>query len=1394
MSFSIKPAEEFSSDNQVFTPDWQQQIKSEVSDNQLVDQMRMAGSNTTERFLTPLQISCEVQSEDSNNEDIDAEKIQERTKSAIEANQKSLGSLTAGAEKAKVGLGACNRQLLQDLERVWNTESDIEKNAGNKNKDGLRLRLDLLQQDVDRVEKEVDQERTTIEKPIIARVQIAGLRIATGDDKAIAQGEAELLEIVRQNASVQVDPDFTEAVTKAYLQMTAIRKELKLPPWKCSLSPDQLTKELPLNNGANPNNTQAIMKRANEVLWKDGFEKAQPLFSEALDQARKSQPGLELRRLQLFVDGLNLTQKIADAAVNELDVEPLKEKRKNLFDEELEAHGNTRALMSIEVNVALAKIASGRAELAKEGKSTIAQWLDRDPSLLSNKEFRDSLRGAFVAHRASRDKSATAAVKPASNAQPEAKFKEKFDVAAIYGAPEQDPEIKKYSKDIATDVGVAAFLLGSTFLILRRQHNRYLANRAIRAEFGPAPVDAPGRVVLTSSDGASKQRSGEVKGKMPGTDLMVISDPSARQDWKGKEGMPVPEGFDPKAGKHGDFKRLHVGGTDYFVSKDNKVFVHQKDKLILTREILLSSPTEFKTLIARTSALDARTPEPLKTAEDVKPGLKFTDRKERLEVVAVDKAKEIVILKKEQVNKRPEIIFPSREEMKSFRVVQLDGKTYYCDKRNEVWERTGSSSGMKSRPDLECESLKEVVHRLNPGQPVLDGELSAVTLPPADKPVFSNQSGTEGKAKFSTDGVYERVVEVDGKTYRLKCADTTAKGGSDPWFYATDLPGGKSASADVKITVLVRNPEDLVKLQAELIPEIYRACETGKPLNGLITAVKTMDPMHHFIPNLGEQVPWQNRSLATGRGQGAKGFTIYCKDAASAALAQAHFDSFLLSKGLAFPSDFRPGTLADGFVNNEGSRRVALTRDQFELGTRFGDLGALLPTELSDAARQLAEKRVNERAPGWESYKSPRDLYGADGRLKNDALKKLGNEFGLDNATARLVYSDNISGEPRNQLMLLNEDTALQHRTKGARLYLGEDGARHTYVRQSDGSINPNEGLTHRPAMVEVAKVCGKELGQDFDLARLAIKRDLEAKQIPTAPRSQQPEEPRKSTTRDVHSPGSMSTSEKSGGNSVDSLSPRDPNRSSEKQSGSDNRALEERFVRRLKENLKIATTGNNSGPLTDVETRAHMHKAVVDMLVRDGITAKEAEVVSDFVKDYLSSNEAVSRRFNELARSEGLVIEGRTEERSNAPKPDVAIVNPFPPSNAVLTEGTIIRVTDRGIEVEAKGFASKTLIQREQFREHLESEKAAVERIIKDRGAPATPEEQKLLDRLGKNIESVRTGEINPRLARAVAADILAKRNRGTGAGPRPSAGNTGSAVLGLGAGLLGLLNEARE
>ncbi len=548
-------------------------------------------------------------SPDATTGEASANKSQERVKNSIEVLQKSLGLLTDGAQKAKFGLGACNRQLLQDLEKVWNTEVDIQQNADNKDKEilkDLRLRLGLLKQDVEKVEKDVLLEQATVEKPLTLKVQIACLRIASGDDRSVAQGEKELLEIVRQNPSVQVDPDFTDAAIKAYIQMTAMRRELKLPPWKCSLSPEQLQRDFP-SVGSIPSNPLEIMSQANTVLWKDGFDKALPLFSNALDMARKAQPGLELRRLQLFIDGLNLTQKLSEAAANNGDVEILKEKRKNLFDDELEAYDKTQVLKSIEVNIALARIASGRADLLKDGKATIVQWLESDPSLLSNKEFRDSLRGAFVAYRtaAATNDAAAADGKPPANTQPETKFKAKFDVATLYGAPQEDAEIRKYSTDLATDIGLAALLLGSAFLLLRHQRNSYLANRAIQAEFGPKPVEgAPKKVVFRSVDGSNiKERSCDVKGRMPGTDLVVIRDPSARNDWKGRDGIPVSEGFEPKSGKYGDFKRLHVGGTDYFVSKDNKVFVHQKDRLISTREITISNPAEFQKQTATTNSL-----------------------------------------------------------------------------------------------------------------------------------------------------------------------------------------------------------------------------------------------------------------------------------------------------------------------------------------------------------------------------------------------------------------------------------------------------------------------------------------------------------------------------------------------------------------------------------------------------------------------------------------------------------------------------------------------------------------------------------------------------------------------------------------------------------------------
>ncbi len=538
----------------------------------------------------------------------DTQRNQQKIAALIEGIQNTLGPLDAGAQKAKVGLRACNRQYLQDLEKVLQAEAAID--VGKKNKleevdlKKLYVRLNLLQLDVERVEKDAALEQGTIENPIAAKVKIACLRIASGDDKAVAQGEIELLDIVRQNPAVQVDPDFTEAVIKAYMQMTTMRRDLKLPPWQSGLKADQLQKE---NIGVSSTNSRAIMVQANDVLWKDSFEKALPLFTDALDAAKKAQPGFENRRLQLFVEGLSLSQKLASAAVNNHgDIELLKEKRKSLYEAELEAYDETQILKSIEVNVALAKLATGRVDLSKEAKGTLEHWLERDSSLLTNKEFKDSLRGAFVAHLAAVEKAnAAAAGKPVDKAKAEPSFKDKFDVATVYGAPQRDEEVRKYTSDLATDIGLAAFLLGSTFLMLRRQRNIYLANRAIRAEFGPTPVEgAPKSVVLKDFNGVGiSERSVEVKGKMPGTDLMVLRDPSARKDWKGLSGIQVPEGFDPKAGKYGEFKRLHVRGTDYFVGKDKQVFVLQKDKLIPTSEIILSSPTQFEKQTSTTNSL-----------------------------------------------------------------------------------------------------------------------------------------------------------------------------------------------------------------------------------------------------------------------------------------------------------------------------------------------------------------------------------------------------------------------------------------------------------------------------------------------------------------------------------------------------------------------------------------------------------------------------------------------------------------------------------------------------------------------------------------------------------------------------------------------------------------------
>ncbi len=530
-----------------------------------------------------------------------AGRTQERIKAAIDEIQNSLKPLNSNAQKARVGLQACHRQYLQDLEKCAAVEIEIEQSKAKKTPEEeikpLRNRLEVLIQIVDDIEKNTILQRALVEKPVTARVQIACLRIASGQDKEIAQGEKELLDIVRENPAVQVDPDFSDAVIKAYLQMTAIRRELKLGPWQCNLTLSDQAQTAPQAVGDSKSNDPIqVMKKADEAFWNEGIEKALPVFAEALEAARKTQPAAEQLRLRLFIDGLNLNCKLADAITNGGNIEQLREQRKDLYGAELEANDRAQILRSIEVNIAFAKIASGRQDLFKEGKAELEQCLQRDPRLMVSKEFRDSLRGAFTAHLQAVEKTKPVG-KPEAKDQTEPEYKTKVDLSVVYAAPVQnDQEVRKYSSDMATDIGLVALLLGSTMWMLRRQRNNYIANRAIRAEFGPVVVEgAPPTVVLKepTPDGFKESKI-QVKGRMPGTDLMVLRDQSARGDWKDHGSISVPEEFDPKAGKYGDYRRLHVDGSDYYVDKRNRVFVYHRDKLYSTREILLSNPANFE--------------------------------------------------------------------------------------------------------------------------------------------------------------------------------------------------------------------------------------------------------------------------------------------------------------------------------------------------------------------------------------------------------------------------------------------------------------------------------------------------------------------------------------------------------------------------------------------------------------------------------------------------------------------------------------------------------------------------------------------------------------------------------------------------------------------------------
>lgn len=544
-----------------------------------------------------------------------------------------------------------------------------------------------------------------------------------------------------------------------------------------------------------------------------------------------------------------------------------------------------------------------------------------------------------------------------------------------------------------------------------------------------------------------------------------------------------------------DYAKIQVGEDTLYISEKGQVMERSPlpqrgDKIELWPKHEYEAPT-FKELDAAIAAKEraaAITAEPAKAdkaagekrapgaGETVKPGDHFDIDGEKLVVAEVDKTGKYALIEEKPGNRPARVINPSIEEMtRDFKPLEVGDKVYYInDSTGDVYEPTGNGRELKEVQNRSAWPVKDL-------RGAASDAFKEIFQPKEASDNVSGEREINGhKVKVTSDGPV-RKVSIDGKEYKLY---------GNSWF-SHDFAGPNEKvipHGDVKIHVYGKDPKDLAKVQAELIPELMRATEPGGPLYGKLGGFKTHDPMHMV------QDGWENVTpVNDGRtekfmpgptGQNAKGFTIYPRDAEAAKQVQEYLGKFLAERGLRMDEKVDTQNVGDRSLD-KSSNRVSLERDLYEVG-KVGKLteGALLLPEQESALKELAEKKIAAGAKGWEQFKTSADLYTDESRtmLKDAVLGQLSREFKLDPRLSSLVYADALPGDTQRRVMLVTNDGS--HKHKGS-YYLDESRARKekdiTY--DSDGKLKT--GLTGRPAMYEIAKVLSESSGKDLDPAIL---------------------------------------------------------------------------------------------------------------------------------------------------------------------------------------------------------------------------------------------------------------------------------------------------------------------
>lgn len=312
--------------------------------------------------------------------------------------------------------------------------------------------------------------------------------IATGKDDQIQKGEKALVDLVRNDPSLQGNNRFSEGLLEAYGQMATRRKDAGLPPWETKLQLSDLIKEPQSKYPNEKRSSLEIIKEASQVYHTKGWNEAAPTFDRALDKAQVEHQTNERVRLQSFLDGMREDAKMAAKFNAGENVDDLFKRRSERFENDKkiaeQSEDSKQILRDVSINTAFAKIAGGDQKQFEEGKRDLAAAISSDPTVLLDDGYKSNALRAFKGHYQKSGDSATApgATQPGKPGESLIKPPEKLkpfevDPTKSYAKVNtgEDKKLDSYLADTLTTIGLTAFVIGTGVLQTRRMVNKYRA-------------------------------------------------------------------------------------------------------------------------------------------------------------------------------------------------------------------------------------------------------------------------------------------------------------------------------------------------------------------------------------------------------------------------------------------------------------------------------------------------------------------------------------------------------------------------------------------------------------------------------------------------------------------------------------------------------------------------------------------------------------------------------------------------------------------------------------------------------------------------------------------------------------------------------------------------------